>query len=127
MLIRDMFGLPEEEDDETVRRCYIRMLEAYRIGLKYAEGLPQETGSVLQEKYRRLEEKGTEVNLDFNPETGQPEDMDQDLRTVLHTLSYSSDIEGCRRAASGVREYLERHPGSVAGETLLEIISEQMR
>lgn len=127
MLVRDMFGLSEDESEETVSRCYVRMLEAYRIALQSGVELPRDIRSVIEDKYRKLEDKGSEVNTDLEPVSGQPENMDEKLYEVMHTLAYSSDIEGCRRAASGVREYLEQHPGSVMGEALLQIISEQMR
>lgn len=126
MLVRDMFGLSEDESDETVSQCYVRMLEAYRIAMHAGEDLPLEVRNVFEEAYRRLEEKKSEVNTDSVPIPAQPENMDEALNTVMHTLSYSSDIEGCRRAASRVREYLDQHPGSVMGETLLQVIREQM-
>lgn len=126
MLVRDMLGLSEEESDETVRRCYVCMLEAYRIALHAGSDLPQEARNALEESFRRLDEKQQEVPAFLTPVSVQTEYMDDTLYAVLHTLSYSSDISGCRRAVSEVGSYLEKHPGSVMGQTLLEIIREQM-
>ncbi|MBR1598435.1 MAG: hypothetical protein IJ661_05990 [Lachnospiraceae bacterium] len=45
---------------------------------------------------------------------------------VLYRLKLSADIESCKKAATMLRDYLTEKPGCVMGETMLEVIGEQL-
>lgn len=125
MLIRDMFGLPDDESDKGVYNCYARVLESYQYALRATPDSLLVAQDALESKYKKLAGKRQEVQLDIVNIKEDSEDGNRMFYEVFDLLNFRSDIQSCKHAASMLREYLMNHPGSVMGETLLRVIGEQ--
>lgn len=125
MLVRDMFGLPDDESDEQVYNCYARVLESYKYALRATPDSFTIAHEAVESKYERLALKKHEIRSDIVNAGPDFEDGSAMFYEVLHKLSHWSDVEGSRKAVAMLREYLIKNPGSVMGDTLLQVIGEQ--
>ncbi|MBR1865049.1 MAG: hypothetical protein IJ801_00925 [Lachnospiraceae bacterium] len=125
MLVRDMFGLPDDESDKGVYNCYARVLESYQYALQATPDSLTVAHAAVESKYNKLECKKHEVQTDLVNSKEDSEDGSALFYEVFDLLNFRSDVQSCKNAASMLREYLIRNPGSVMGETLLKAIGEQ--
>ena len=114
------------EADRSACNGYVKKAECFENALK---NMPDELGEMkerFEKRYRKVEsEKGNFATEKVIAPKNEGEG-NEEFYSVLYRLNLSTDIGSCKKAAGMLKDYLNDNPGSVMGETMLQIIGEQL-
>ena len=127
MLVTDILEIPDSESDEKVYNCYVRVLEGIKAALDEMQETHDTAADDLYEKCRELESKRGQVRTDIVNVPDSDEDGSRLFYEALDRLDFGNDLQGCKKAASILKDHLAAEPDSVMGNTLMEIINEQLQ
>ena len=127
MLVTDILEIPDNESDEKVYNCYVRVLESIKAALDEMQETHDAAADDLYEKCRELESQRGQVRTNIINTPDSDEDGGRLFYEALDRLDLGNDLQGCKKAATILKDYLAAEPDSVMANTLMEIINEQLQ
>lgn len=114
------------EADRSVCNGYVKKAECYGNALR---NMPDELGEMkerFEKRYRQVESEKDNFDTETVNAPESEGEGNEEFYSVLYRLNLSTDIGSCKKAAVMLKSYLNDNPGSVMGETMLQIIGEQL-
>ena len=124
MVVKELLDLPDGAQGGQVYNCYTRVLESYKCTLDAMPDSQTVPRQIIESKYRQLESARREVQTDTVNTAADSEGGEGLFYDALYRLHIGSDITDCKKAVSILKNYLNDNPGSVMGNTLMQIIED---
>ena len=121
----EVIGKQNPGDNRATYNCYVKMTEGYGNALRLMPESLGEARDSVEKRYAQIDKEKNGIDTEMVNASEDAEDGNELYYSVLYRLNMSADIESCKKAAAMLKEYLMGNPGSVMGETLLDVIEEQ--